>query len=561
MSELETVDVQGLDIFENPCDLRRDLHVFMHYVQERQVQRLYRDNALRKADYRRLAKLMTDLGAKEEIEREGYSSWVDFVDKMALKLGFVHYDTKGVYVGYSSASPSFPDNVIDVQTESYQRFLQLSMDLQEHCLLDALIKERDGCNSEFYHWSILGRLDPFSSRGCATGIVPKLDFVRARRFLLGRLQSCPAGAWYSTASLIQHLKREHPFFLIPQRPEYTYKGEAQRVGRYGNFYEGTSRWGDNNRIPDEATDAFERVEGRYVERFLEGAPLVLGYVDVAYAVGPEQEIYPSLGQLEAFRVRERLRQALNREIPRPNVTVQPNFEVYVESLFYPASVMQQLDGLVEVVSEGLLTVLRLRKELVSARVAEDETLDVVSILARLSGQELPPNVDRELSEWSAHSDKFLLYEGLALLEGEEEALPPADPFTVERISPCLRLVRSVDALFGRLEKAGLLPLRVRHPDDGWASLPEGVRTLFPRPEPEPPTIEPVRLLRQVRVTLHVPEAEIWERIRQVLIEMRCPVEARRDDLTISFSQTYQAQVDEAVASLDGDFDLCVEDVD
>ena len=39
-------------------------------------------------------------------------------------------------------------------------------------------------------------------------------------------------------------------------------------------------------IHESDPDGFERVEGRYVERFLESIPLVLRYVDVAYERKP-----------------------------------------------------------------------------------------------------------------------------------------------------------------------------------------------------------------------------------------------------------------------------------
>ena len=106
--------------------------------------------------------------------------------------------------------------------------------------------------------------------------------------LLKILQHCQSGIWYSTASLIAYLKTEHPFFLIPKSPK---REKGMNKGRYGNFHEHRgSRWGDRTTIAETDADAFERVEGRYVERFLEGIPLSLGYVDVAYGEPKEKEI-------------------------------------------------------------------------------------------------------------------------------------------------------------------------------------------------------------------------------------------------------------------------------
>jgi len=562
MVELTPIDVSDLDVSSNPCDPRRDLHVFVCYVQEREVKRAHRTNMLSKSDSLRLAKLMTAPGAVEGVKETGGSRWVDFVDGLALKLGLVSYDTEGEYAGYSSSEPSFPDNYIQFNEAKYQRFLRSSPAAQERALLNSLIRERDGCGSEFYATSILGRLGGFAIRGCATGVVPSLDFAAIRRFLLNLLQSCEPGEWYSTASLVQHLKAHHPYFLIPQKLPQDRWGRVPK--RYGNFHESKNYWGHEIDIPDTAPDAFVRVEGRYVERFLEGAPLTLGYVDVAYASQPYQGIYPAIDHLQAFRVNSRLQRALTGRIPAPRVTVQPNFEVYVESEFYPAGVLAQLDPLAEVVSEGITTVLKLQKERVAAQLAQDEGLDVAALLTRLTGQDLPQNVAWDLAEWSRHAEKFTLYRGFALLEGDED-LAAADPFTVERIAPTVRLVHSPDQLFARLEAAELVPLRVQHPSSSLSSPPRGARTAFVRPaevtKPAPREKELVVLLRHTAVTLHVPSDEVLEQLRQALLEIRCPVEVNKDLRTITYTGRYESQVVEIVKTLEKEYRVHIEDIE
>ncbi len=93
---LKPVDVSKLDIVTNRRELRRDLHVFVEYIDSCTVKRAHRDNSLSKADSKRLAKLMTDPGADEEVKQKGYSVWVDLIDRMTLNLGFVDYDTEKI---------------------------------------------------------------------------------------------------------------------------------------------------------------------------------------------------------------------------------------------------------------------------------------------------------------------------------------------------------------------------------------------------------------------------------------------------------------------------------
>src|SRR5262249_16385889 len=158
------------------------------------------------------------------------------------------------------------------------------------------------------------------------------------RFLLGLLAECPPGQWWSPASLIEHLKTKHRYFLIPAKPRFQHAWEAQH-GRYGNFHESKDSWGYEIDIQEGDADAFEVVEGREVGRFPEGIPLLLRYVDVAYALKRPKAIYPSVGCLKAFRVSALLRRALEGQIAEPRVTVTPNFEVHVVAETYPASVL------------------------------------------------------------------------------------------------------------------------------------------------------------------------------------------------------------------------------
>lgn len=562
MVDLAPMAVTDLDVFENVFDLRRDLLIFVEYMQTREVKRLHRTNGLPKADALRLAKLMSDPDAEADVRQEGWSAWLDFVDSTALKLGLVSYDTKGEYAGYSSVEPSFPDNYIIFNKSRFEQYLGQSLLEQELNLLDGMLNEADGCHSEFFQARVLSRLDRFSPFGCATGVVPGLDFPHIRRFLLDLLHTCQPGIWYSAGALIQHLKQNNLFFLIPQTPRYSSRWD-RREGRYGNFRESKSGWGYEIDIPEQAPDGFERVEGRYIERFLEGIPLVLGYVDVAYSRQQHKGPYPSRGQLQAFRVNSRLMQVMGGEIPQPAVTIQPNFEVYVESAFYPASVLAKLRPLCEVVSEDVLTILKLDKARVAAQAAQDSELDVIRLLADLSGRELPANIRRELSEWVAHSEKFELYEGFGLFEGDADP-PLADPFTVKQITSSLRIIHSPQDLYRRLEEAEQIPLRVTHPEARLAVQPDAARTVFMRrsemPKPKPKEKEAVKILRQTHIVLHLPSVRVLKAFHKALLDARCPVEVDQKNKTIAFAGQHEAQVTKVLKQLEGKYNIQIDEI-
>jgi len=387
--DLAHADIDELSIVSNQCDLRHDLHAFVEYVRERDVKRLHRSNELNKSDQKRLAKLMSNSYPLKEVEANGYSEWINYVDELALAYKFTNYDTEGRYMGYYSSEPSFPDNYIDVDTERYEKFVGLPLIEQEKKLQDVVVKNYLDGKNEFYGTSVLGRLSGFSTMGSAVGIMPGLNFASVRRFLIKVLQSCTPGVWYTTSSLIRYLKEHHPFFLIPENPEYQHKHYEEK-GRYGNFREQKEKWGMEIQISESETDAFERVEGRFVERFLEGLPLVLGYIDVAYSETEYKGRLPEMNRLLAFRVNDMFLHVMSGDIIEPRVTVQPNFEVHVESELYPVRILAQLTKIADVVTKDRTNILKLRKKNVLTQLSEREDFDVIKLLEKMSGQKLPP---------------------------------------------------------------------------------------------------------------------------------------------------------------------------
>jgi hypothetical protein len=157
----------------------------------------------------------------------------------------------------------------------------------------------------------------------------------------------------------------------------------------------------------------------------------------------------------------------------------------------------------------------------------------------------------ELEEWSGHADQFTLYEGFALLESVDE-LPESDKYTVERITPTLRLVRAGEKLFSTLETNAHVPLRFQHPTGGFAPLAESTVSLFPKESAEEKAgREPkqVKVSRSVAVTIRFPDDESFDAVRKTLAELRCPFQSDLKTRAISFDQQYQAKFDEAAERL------------
>ncbi len=525
---LSTTSTEGLVIVTNDRDVLADLFIYLDYVGSREIKRMVRNNQLPKGDSARIARLLGDSEMEQAAKDTGGAVWVDLLDELALHLGLVNYDTAGEYRGHSSVETSFQNNYVIVRQEEYEKFLKLSPLGQEQRILQVFLHK--ATHNEFYTSGVLGRLDPFSSWGSATGVMPSLDFPAVRQFLLQQLQQCKPGTWYSTQSLVAALKAEAPYFLIPQ------KIKAERWGktaeRYDNFYEGEDTWRHNDKpiAPDEP-QAFERVEGRYIERFLEGLPLALRFVDVAYTTQPYQGLHPSRDQLRAFQVQERFLRLMRSEARPPKVTVQPNFDVVVESEIYPAHVMSQIKPLAERVSApasgvGVSVItLQLKKNLVAAELVRKPDLDVVSLLKTLSGSDLPPNVLVELEEWSGHADRFTIYQDFGLLESVEP-LPQVERYVEEHISPTLRLVILPERVTERLEHDALAPIVVKHQLIQFTPLPPGAISVFPKadaPKEDAAKAQaaPLHIKRQTTIKLTFPSEAAFTDFRQALADAHC----------------------------------------
>jgi len=49
------------------------------------------------------------------------------LDKLAHQLALVNYDTKGEYIGYSSSSPTFTDNYVEINQAGLKNFNALPL--------------------------------------------------------------------------------------------------------------------------------------------------------------------------------------------------------------------------------------------------------------------------------------------------------------------------------------------------------------------------------------------------------------------------------------------------
>ena len=548
--QLEKADPKNLMTVINPNDVRKDLHAFACYCRDYEIKRAHRDNSLPKVHLTRLAKMMSNPQLSQEVREDGNTRWIDFIDRLNLKLDFIDYATEGIYAGYTSSAPSYPDNYIEFVDDTYDQYLNQSLQEQENQILQALVDETDPCLSEFFTGQPLSILNRFSRFGCATGTVKYINFPKIRSYLLELIANCRAGVWYRTASLIAYLKSHNPSFIISDKIPFRKSEYTQ--DRYHNFHEATPE--DHfarSPIRQNSKDRFERVEGRFVERFLEGIPLALGYVDVAYT-DEKDTIYPSIDKLRAFRVTDRGACALNQAIKEADITLLPNYEIHIDSLFYPARRLNRLLGLCDVVHEDTHTVLKLAKKKVIKQHAADTGLNVIDLFKDLGIRAIPANIKQELVAWAGNADNFVVYQGFGLLEGKMDK-DTAGRFAAVSIAADTHIVRKPKKLFEHLEQAHKVPVYVKHSDHAFRFLGDTAQSKFADKKrankPGPRKKRRFTLKRTVHLILEFPDKAMFEAFTNALLDKGYALDTNKQARTVSYSQKDETIVKDALNSL------------
>jgi len=538
MSTLQKCSVAGLEELANRGDIRRDLHVFVRDADAKTIKRAHRDNSLPKSVSMRLAKNMSIPDLALNVQEHGGSSWINYVDELALKMGFVQYDTKGQYAGWSSSEPSFQDNYVEVDKDRHAKFLAASLAEQEGAIQNALINSFSYSENEFMmHASPLSWLDAFGSFGCATGILPKINFADARRRLLKILAASEPGVWQSAAALIAWMKANAPHFLIPA---------GLRKGHfYSNFRESPRGEYSRESIKEDDPLGFEKVEGRFIERFLEGIPLALGYVETAYAKAQlKSPVAPSMGALKAFRVTQLGHTALTGAIPEAELTILPNHEVHVASLFHAERVHRTLATIAKLQTFGPHSVYKLNQRMVTE--AASTGVSALKELSALTSQ-IPANIETELRNWEDRGDVCTIYGGFTLAEGPDIHRLVADGATA--IADGLVMTTSADQCYRQLELMECVPQRVTHATEALKTLDHKAVSRFagrqkaaaPAREEEQATI-----YRSMQISLRFGNAKLFDAFCNALLEAQLAVALDRKKLTATFSGSQEAAVQTAL---------------
>ncbi|MFT4973653.1 MAG: hypothetical protein ACI9JY_002863 [Saprospiraceae bacterium] len=565
----KNIDVSQFEIATPEYDIRKDLFRFMQYCQEYTIKRSVYGNMLSKSDYKRICKLMGHPELMEDYNKDMGLEWVDFVDDQALGLRWINYDTEGEYSGYTSSQASFRDNYIEVNSDKFQQFLSLSSLEQEQFLYRYFVGQKREYN-ELLSNSFFGRLNSFSYTGSATGVLPTLNFKKTRRILTDTLATLESNVWYQASDLIDLLKEKHPWFLIPEAVYIEESGgwnkpkKKVKYDRYYNFHEYKNgenshsyrrRDGTKEYILPEDLLGFEKVEGRFIERFLEDYVFTLGYVELAYSKEKYTGIMPEMGTLTAFRLSPLFTKMLQNEDIDCYVSVQPNFEINIISPVYPFAVLHQLSNFTKPIKEDKQFVLKLDKQKVLEYLVAKPDFKLTNLLKELSNTPLPQNVVMEIEEWTERTNVFTLYKNLGIYEGLKKQ-PLADFFTEAAISRTIRLVRQPKSLLEKLHGNGVIALGGHHGEDKFQEFPTKVKTVFPTlkiEESKKKTKETVEITREEMLVYSIGNQDFYDKFLLEILKSQLPVEVNKVKKTLLFHKKNETKMKALIAELKENF--------
>jgi hypothetical protein len=475
-----------------------------------------------------------------------------FIDILAYNMNWVSYKK---YQGEDRYyTKTYTDNYIRVPDDNYQNHLSLSLQQQEEKITKHLISRYSKKHHEFITESPIGYLTPFS-RYCSFN---NINFHHARVLLLDLISQLEPNNWYSTESLIYYLKLNHPYFIIPRKPESV--RAAKEKDRYKGIYTTDAGYSE---VKQSDKKAFEKVEGRYVERFLEYIPFIMGYAEIAYDFSIGEKTNPSIGQLVAFKPTSKLFRYRNKSIEEAKIIVQPNFEISIESEIYPTQIMHELISLGKLIKKDVVTQVKIEKNKVIQKVAKEPSFNPVEYLTKIAKTELPNNLKIELEEWAGQSDAFVIYEDMYLFESQFQ-LPSVKNLIIDKIDNNLSIIKKDSGITNELEEKEALPIKkLVHKDTAFLGLDTAYKSIFVKSKNTKKKIlknlEKLEIKKEIIIKLLFPNTEQLNIISGCLLKKGCVFSVNNGEKSITLSQKNEPMLKEVLKDAGKQFQLDITD--
>lgn len=431
-------------------NFRRDILLFMNFLKNNEIKRTYRDNSFPKNIASKLFRILSYGNYKKKgiPSTNNTSFYPDLISYLLKKMKLISFDTEGVYASYTSFSQSFPDNEIEIIEKNWEKYLNLSSYEKDKKILDELLTLQNEIFSYYLNLKLIRKDYAFVLSYNATSFKTiKLDEVR--NSLIKILSIFKPDIWYDTKDLINYIKYNYPNLILNK--DDISKNEIFRKNKYANLSE------NNVELTENMPDAYERVEGRYIEYFLDGIPLAMGFCSLA--VDLKKTTYVNniapINYVKGFKISRRLHDFISKSENYNNskIVVQPNLEV-VNQFQYGFDEINYnfFSSFSKVISQDLNTLTyKLDKKVFVEHFINNniDTTDFFKRIEKVNNGKIPDNVRMELNGWIEHSEKIILYENLCLLEinydvDNSKVLNILKPYIFDTINKNIILIKKSD---------------------------------------------------------------------------------------------------------------------
>ena len=225
----------------------------------------------------------------------------------------------------------------------------------------------------------------------------KNDSRAAREFLLKLLDAIPKDKWWSLSAFVQDIKEKYPDF---QRPAGDYDSWFIKRQADGEYLRGFENW--------------DYVDGNLVRFFISSILSALGKADIAY-----------LGEMEpasAFRVRSNL--PISVEPENAKLSISSKGIISIPRMFSRAA-RYQIARFCDWEEHKWEDEFRYRVTPASLQNAQKQGLNVeqlLSLLAKHSGDKIPPAMVKALKRWDANGTEARVQTQVVLRVSRPEVL-------------------------------------------------------------------------------------------------------------------------------------------
>ena len=471
--------------------IRRDIYEFIKFIKDKPINLTKRDNQIPLPISRKLSQRMSFREDISKLERWEEPRWLSFIYKLCKGLNLVNKDVDewvdnitGHYFR-KNYRPSYPEFDIHLMESNWKKYLETTPVEKERKILNTLCA---GTASEFYYQPVYeSDRDSdlrFSAFGCGANAQKHVKYPSLRKGLFKITGSIEEGKWYKFNSLLKYIKENYPNLILDHKK----RDSNIRENFYDSFYEGRQE----QEINEKDTDAFERVEGRYLAYFLETIPFMTNIVELAYSK-PSSKILPPRGHVTHFRLtphgKEILSDSFKLDTPS-RIKILPTFEIFIPLEEFEERTLSRLENYAKLLSKDKVYHFKIDKKLVLSELEKgDEIDDIIKFFENLAHGELPQNITYELASYGTHSEKIVRLSGISILElvdPQSANIIEANysDYIISKVGNTHFLIKEFDKLYKTLMADGRLPKTI--------DCNRTKKILEKSPQKQEPVIKPVK---------------------------------------------------------------------